>query len=437
MDANVNKRRITHLTCTIALAFLPIAVLLGLSAAFYIEITADWDSSLGTLYLDIKGCDLHLSQSSGSTGSVNIKQFSSGRNEFLKHTNSDMIQYAVAENSEGCVDAWKQECHYVCKMTVTTPVDGSIVVLQPPKDQTPKIRVVTQGALSMSSLTVGKWSNPSTDFTANQLTANSLNVKVAGKVQLTESTIPSVTVESMKNSVYLLRHNLQGQGVSVQYRQSEFRMSARSWGSSLPAYDQRPVFEDSACNINNQPMFGDWSDQFEPGPSTTTGGFGVSASDFEKFYNSATCCGNGCPMSSTCRTYKWSLYGASTNNFMSFQDLASAIVRLNLTQLAPWLPRARCRQHINMYPTGEPVRTMQVVAAGDVMFESYHNTSAVGTNVYWQHSRTLDNPKIRLLQEDARKLQDEIGKVYGPRDSKADAFVVIDLLPSPGVPGVI
>ena len=108
----------------------------------------------------------------------------------------------------------------------------------------------------------------------------------------------------MKNSVYVLGHNLQDQGVSVQYRQSEFRASTRFWGAGLPAYDERPPFEDSACNITQQPMYGDWSAQFEEGPSTITGGFGVSATDFEAFYNSATCCGNSCPMSSTCRTYK-------------------------------------------------------------------------------------------------------------------------------------
>lgn len=436
IEANINRRRMCHMGCSVVLAFVPVALLLILSAALSIETVENWDSSLGPLYVDLKGCDLFLSQSTENTiGTVRIKQFVSGKTEYRRHTNSQMVQYAVAENPDGCYDVWRQECHNVCSIYVATPTDGSIEIVQSAKDKTPKIRVQTQGAITMASLSVGKWSNPSTDFIASQLTADSLSVKVAGKVQLTESTVPSLSVESMKNSVYILRLNLQDQGVSVQYRQSEFRASTRFWGAELPSYDERPPFEDSACNITQQPMYGDWSAQFEEGPSTTTGGFGVSATDFETFYNSATCCGGSCPMFSACRTYKWSLYGASTNNFLSFSDLASEIVRLELTQLAPWLVRARCRQHINMQPSGATVRTMQVAAAGDLMFESYHNSTVVDTSQYWQNSNMLDDPKIRLLQEDADILQKEVGKEYGHRDSEQDIFVVIDLIASPGVPG--
>ena len=89
IEANGNKRRACHLTCSFLLAFVPLAVLLILSAALNIETIEDWDSSLGPLYVDLKGCDLFLSQSTGtSTGTVKIKQFVSGKNEFLRHTNS-------------------------------------------------------------------------------------------------------------------------------------------------------------------------------------------------------------------------------------------------------------------------------------------------------------------------------------------------------------
>ena len=84
--------------------------------------------------------------------------------------------------------------------------------------------------------------------------------------------------------------------------------------------------------------------------------------------------------------------------------------------------------------TGASSRTLKVSGLGDVIVEAYHNTTAVSTSQYWQHPEMKSNPRIRLLGQHAKRLQEEVGQTYGRRDAEGDAFVVIDVLPSPGVP---
>jgi len=140
-----------------------------------------------------------------------------------------------------------------------------------------------------------------------------------------------------------------------------------------------------------------------------------------------------CPIYSGCKAYKWSLYPSSTNDFRTFSSLATEILRLGLTQLSPNTYNGRCRQYVNM-ASGSAQRSVVMAGDGDVVASFYTNTSAAVTSKYWPHPDMRTNPRIRMLRQNCLKIQEEIGKVHGVRTAITSAFVVLDVVASPGVP---
>ena len=326
-------------------------------------------------------------------------------------------------------------CTHICKVDIFAPEASSIIMQQDATDTTPKIVITAYPGLKLDQLQVGDWdhSNPSTDVIVNDLTASALKLKVSGRIIVMNSDVTTMSLESDKNSVYALGIKTNGEGVDIAYRQPEYRAAFRWWGDSLGSYDVRPVWENPQCNMTENPTFHQWTEKFSA-ELDGTGGYGVSSTVFETVYNTDTCCGNSCPVYSGCKTYKWSLYPSSTNDFRTFSSLATEILRLGLTQLSPNTYNGRCRQNINM-ASGTTQRSLVMAGDGDVVANIYTNTSSAVTSQYWPHPDMRTNPRIRMLNQNCRTIQKEIGKVHGVRTATTSAFVVLDVVASPGVPG--
>jgi len=67
-EANTRVRIGTHLCGLFVLCFLPAVIILTYSALSFISIDETWDPSLGSLRVDILGCDLYIVPTSGNTG---------------------------------------------------------------------------------------------------------------------------------------------------------------------------------------------------------------------------------------------------------------------------------------------------------------------------------------------------------------------------------
>ena len=267
----------------------------------------------------------------------------------------------------------------------------------------------------------------------NDLTASALKLKVSGRIIVMNSDVTTMSLESDKNSVYALGIKTNGEGVDIAYRQPEYRAAFRWWGDSLGSYDVRPTWENPQCNMTENPIFDQWTKKFEA-ELDGTGGYRVSSTVFETVYNTDTCCGNSCPIYSGCKTYKWSLYPSSTNDFRTFSSLATEILRLGLTQLSPNTYNGRCRQYVNM-ASGSTQRSLVMAGDGDVIANIYTNTSSAVTSQYWPHPDMRTNPRIRMLRQNCLTIQEEVGRVHGVRTAITTAFVVLDVVASPGVPG--
>ncbi len=217
------------------------------------------------------------------------------------------------------------------------------------------------GEETLQRLTACDWDHatcPTLDLEINGITASTVNSKTGGRIMVRNSDITSMTLDSSGNGAYVLDALNTDKGLNIKYHQAEKRVSLRSYGASLPAFDVRPTWEDtSKCSFTGR-NFDMWRKQFDQAKDGT-GGYGCSGDNFEGYYNTATCCGAYCPVYSACRDYNWALFPESTNNFRTFSDLASEITRLNFTQVAPWAYYGRCRQFVNMN-YGSESRTLTI-----------------------------------------------------------------------------
>lgn len=358
-NANAHVRQACHVFTLVTLCLLPIIIILIIANVSFWATNFSWDPTLGPLVIDSQGCDVHVFPASGDTGQLEIDQFTNCTQTTLRYAGSSNVKYVRVTNGGGCADTWMQECKHVCLVNVWAPASADLRIYQDPSDTVAKIKVVVHPGTVISSLRACDWDHycPTLDFEVYGATVSSLMSKTGGRIWVQDSDVTSATLDSNDNSVYVLDAVNNNTGLAVYYRQPEYRVALRAYGDSsvMPNFTVAAVFAQSACNITINPMYDDWSGTFDKNLDGT-GGYGVTATDFVNKYNTDVCCGSYCPVYSFCQTHKWALFPSSTDDFRTFSDLASEILRLGITQAAcvPQsgciVPRTLCLPHCATHP---------------------------------------------------------------------------------------
>ena len=144
------------------------------------------------------------------------------------------------------------------------------------------------------------------------------------------------------------------------------------------------------------------------------------------------CCGSGCPFRSRCTgdAYTYVPYGTS---YARFADFVATVLAENATELVPYCHR-RVAIGGSSGGASEPARSFRLTSDGGAVYYAHGGTPQRNMTA-WSLTEGGASSQLRMLRSDAARLVAEVRPFAGGPDENAeDLVVVIDVVPSPGVP---